>query len=731
MVTPAPEPPAQPTRRKIRKGTRSCWECKRRKYKCTWPRSAVDCDGCRSRGTPCISQEFPDHQRLRDRHRRSSSSSNNNREEDKDSRLERVEALLEELTRKVEVNSGDARARLDVLRKNGDEILDDDNTSLWVSRSSSSTTSSIDTLRPSVPRGVVGSNLGQFGQVTGRITPLTHALITAWPSKDHQEAILNTTLANVGSLHPAMSASCSGCRTPPSPKDMLQLPSPGSSPLAIARKLMLLSTYLQVVSSHPELDSVGQGPNYRDMMNHAFETVNKLVTHNDDLPASIEIVECLITESQYHNYTGDVRRAWITMSRALAMAQILGLDRQSQIPRYDLGTDEEEDQMSSRRESVWFLLVHFGQYLSIMLGISAPLPEYSQTDAGFGLFGGRQFTRSERMVRLHSIAAGRILGRNRIDMHDVVETRNIDNILDMAAACMPARWWLPPGTTSEGPDDESFSQVDRLMTHFAHYNLLLQLHLPCMLRSLTGSQRTCYSTTAVINASRELLTRFTAYRSRYPTVSYCRGLDFFTFVASTALCLLHIQGSHYPDSGNDMANLVAHQRPTHRGLMEEALERIQQMAHVRSTNNIISDMIPAFQRLLSIEDEASRGGKFDVCLLNSSDHLQIGTRDVSNDDSLEINLPFCGTIRIVHSHPNAEEPVHEPFDKIPSPVDHGFGHHALASSIPISTMVGPLDVAFPPISPMDREVVDSFSGVSGSVMDSIDPGFLESLLVMQ
>jgi hypothetical protein len=48
-------------RRKIRKGTQSCWECKRRKIRCTFATPTdVLCDGCRSRGTKCIGQDFPD-----------------------------------------------------------------------------------------------------------------------------------------------------------------------------------------------------------------------------------------------------------------------------------------------------------------------------------------------------------------------------------------------------------------------------------------------------------------------------------------------------------------------------------------------------------------------------------------------------------------------------------------------------------------------------------------------
>ncbi|KAH9217426.1 hypothetical protein DL95DRAFT_105932, partial [Leptodontidium sp. 2 PMI_412] len=48
-------------RKQVRKGTKSCWECKRRKVKCQLSSEDVPaCSGCLARGTPCLSQEFPD-----------------------------------------------------------------------------------------------------------------------------------------------------------------------------------------------------------------------------------------------------------------------------------------------------------------------------------------------------------------------------------------------------------------------------------------------------------------------------------------------------------------------------------------------------------------------------------------------------------------------------------------------------------------------------------------------
>jgi hypothetical protein len=49
-------------RRRLRKGTHSCWECKRRKTKCITNLllGTTTCNGCRRRGTQCVSQEFPE-----------------------------------------------------------------------------------------------------------------------------------------------------------------------------------------------------------------------------------------------------------------------------------------------------------------------------------------------------------------------------------------------------------------------------------------------------------------------------------------------------------------------------------------------------------------------------------------------------------------------------------------------------------------------------------------------
>ncbi|KAI0408660.1 hypothetical protein F4802DRAFT_594072 [Xylaria palmicola] len=624
-------------RRKIRKGTRSCWECKRRKNKCTWSSTGGKCDGCHHRGARCVGQEIPE-ERIAPGGTRAIASSK---------RLRRLEVMVAALSRRL--NSGgtspglndtalspdhcptnDLEACLAVVEDNN--ILEDTRASVVIAS------------QPSLSPLLADYSLTRVGEATDKLmAPLVHALVSAWPSERHHEAILNS---NIGLLHPALSSVCSGFHSPPSPKDMLELPSPGTAPVTIARKLLKLGTYIQVISSQSRRESTGPDSEYRVLSSRVFGTVSKLITHNDGLPASVEIIECLIIESQYHNYTGNVRRAWIVLRRAMAIAQMLGLDRQDTIRAHNSNPDEA--QAASYDDRIWFLLVHFDQYLSLILGISPGMPENSQVTPG--RFEG--CTPSEQVGRFHSMAVGRILQRNRVAIFDVAETKEIDKLLQMAAACMPAQWWLPPDWSDDCPDEGFSGVVARIMVHFAHYNILSQVHLPSMLRSLGKNQPYYYGTPTVINCSREVLIRFTAFRSRYPAVSYCRGLDVFAFVASIALCLLHIHSSCEGQTsgsgeGAGISILLAHQRLANRGLMERALQSIEKMGQVEPDDKLACDIAPIFRKLLDVEEEVCRGVHYGI-------HSPFNARQPSNHDQgannssdiLSVDIPFCGTIEI-------------------------------------------------------------------------------------
>ncbi|KAH8900466.1 hypothetical protein GQ53DRAFT_801090 [Thozetella sp. PMI_491] len=83
----SPELRPDPKRRKVRRGTRSCWECKRRKVRCIFASSSdAVCNACRRRNTTCLDQEHPEEE----------SRAKNQVEPVKD-QMVRVEALLKRL----------------------------------------------------------------------------------------------------------------------------------------------------------------------------------------------------------------------------------------------------------------------------------------------------------------------------------------------------------------------------------------------------------------------------------------------------------------------------------------------------------------------------------------------------------------------------------------------------------------------------------------------------------
>ncbi|KAI9155067.1 Transcription factor eupR [Paramyrothecium foliicola] len=119
------------------------------------------------------------------------------------------------------------------------------------------------------------------------------------------------------------------------------------------------------------------------------------VTSHDDLVNSLDGLEVLMLEASYYISNGDVRVAWLTMRRAIAVAQLLGADAQQSL---------------ERARMLWFGLLSGDRWLSLTLGLSA-----ATADNGF-------------------------LAPLCPDTMDDEETDGIDGILKSLARSMPSRW---------------------------------------------------------------------------------------------------------------------------------------------------------------------------------------------------------------------------------------------------------------------------------------------------
>ncbi|KAI1074521.1 hypothetical protein F5B20DRAFT_432602 [Whalleya microplaca] len=618
----AGETPALPKRRKVRKGTQSCWECKRRKIRCTFaaPTERI-CDGCRSRRTKCISQEFCHEEALASK---------------RIDRLGRMESLVEKL---VKQSSADMP---DTLRRNQPNQAESAE-SLVYSRDDQFYPNS--ELQSSVPIAVPDLALGS--NVTNSLDELSRVLLAVWPSQPDLNLILSV-LVDVSALfHGVVCMPYSRfTRQLSSPQRMLQLPPEGSHPVLIARRLLMLGALLQGIPPCSVEKLTSMDSDYRTVMSRVVHTASRLVTSDDELVSSLDGIECIMIESMYLNNAGNIRRAWVTNRRAMSIAQMMGLHNGTNYPSMALEL-ETRDRIDA--DYMWFRLVHTDRYLSLMLG----LPQGSRENVFASPEALKSCTAMECMERNLGVAAGLILERNSAERTDLAATYMVDKMLQEAAALMPPQWWLmTPGPAATASNDAgAFEESIRLTNQFTHRHLLVQLHLPYVIQPSSTDPSYDYSKMTAANASRAIVAQFVAFRESNLATAYCRGIDFVVFVASTVLCLTHIEARRQqktdPGKGVPVFQSLQHQRLSDRGLLQRTLEIMETMAQ-RNHDVIAQKISSILQPLLAIENNSARGGCYHTSASSELDKQEPGCLREKGEkcSELRIHIPYFGTVKI-------------------------------------------------------------------------------------
>ncbi|KAG8162454.1 hypothetical protein KVR01_008219 [Diaporthe batatas] len=426
---------------------------------------------------------------------------------------------------------------------------------------------------------------------------------------------------------------------------MLQSPSPRSHPVLIARKLLLLATFMQGITADAMQGLEALSISHKSTMSRLAEVSSKSVTSDDELVGSLEGIECIMIEAMYHNNAGNFRRAWVTHRRAMTIAQMLGLDRGAG-PRVLL---DEHDQGRIDPEHMWYRLVISDRYLSLILGLPQGAPEnpFASPQAL------ESCTALERLERMEAVAGGLILQRNVSGLQDIAKTQEIDALLQEITTLMPPQWWLAPRAAAlVGDNSQALHQTIRLMNQFTHYHLLAQLHLPYLLRHSEGGQYE-YSKATAVMASREILTRFVSFRGSVSVAAYCRGIDILAFIASTVMSLAHIRArlpQHVKENDRgDTLPMLAHQRLSDRALLEHTLECISKMAE--GGKDVLACKISSIlERLLDIEDNATKGEPYRTTVSPEPDEAESQHADRASGvgHTLRIHIPYFGTIKIEH-----------------------------------------------------------------------------------
>ncbi|KAK4862511.1 hypothetical protein LT330_002644 [Penicillium expansum] len=578
---------AVPSRRKKpRRGTRSCWECKRRKMKCVFdsPDDAV-CVSCHRRWTKCVSQEFPekmstplDNSQLRDR-------------------LRRVESQLDQF-----LAAGD-----NGQTKNPDRQLDHGiptPTSVYKGPSNHAPPAShrpshtpAEDERPHDHLNLDSSFPANVGGTSGA-NALSQTLYNSLPSQEDTARIHRASARhNSIPFHEILTTPYGildrdGFR---SQSRLLEIPGPNVDPVLIARHMLHLASFLQHLNPdlHEDLRDLSEPPQViRERL--ADKAIN-LVATNDRFVGSIEFLECVMIESLYQGNCGYLRRSWRAVRRAMTIAQSMGFHRSGGRPQYKLLHPETK----AYPHFMWFRIVSYDRQMCLMLG----MPQ-GATDRSMASDTMLDDSASGRLERIHCVIASRILERNESDSAscDYAWTQDVDKELQRSARSMPSRWWLVPNLSGQTKDSQAlFWEMRRLSEQLFHYNLLNQLHLPYMLRE-SVERKFDYSRITCVNSSREILSRFIMLRRWNKVAFSCRTIDFTALMAAMTLVLAHLDGHR----SSKVDNFLAPQYLSDRAMIEQAQENMEELNRL-NPDTLSARSAQLLDRLLAIEAKAAEG----------------------------------------------------------------------------------------------------------------------------
>ncbi|KAM5374721.1 hypothetical protein ACJZ2D_006365 [Fusarium nematophilum] len=650
-----------PKRRRIRKGTTSCWECKRRKIKCHFPSPTSDiCNGCRQRETPCVTQEYEDSAVVPEEISTTEISNNGIKHKGLENRLERVEALLEQL-----LDSGICLPPSATGRRTPEAAL-----ASYLSLSDGTKRCSTASA-PAFTGGLVSGRMTQvFDTVlvgTPGLDTFPSRLLTIYqgdadtyyrgnphhdlPPKSYDyeriSAELHSTLPSqrdadliiaAGNTAPFLQFLCRpygdlfrGRMLPAS--SLSSLPSPKSHPVLLARVLLYLAHGMQ--NLHPaafDLDQLDLGCTPAAAMQRFLNTACRLVTSSDELIESLEGLECLVLEGVFHINSGNLRRAWRVFRRSISLAQLLGLHRGDHA---DLAILDSSTMASP--SFMWHRIVSQDRYLALMLDLP---PGTSDDILGNPDDLGPDDCPMGYLERIHCIIMSRITANKsgKADSEDSVNTWNIDSELQKAARGMPSDWWqLPTAKGRSAGRKDNLEDVLRILFHITHFSLLIYLRLPQMLHS-ADEDLNDPDKSACVSASRELLKRYIRFRCMDSVAFCCTSIDFSAFTACLTLLLAHLRRWHRnPDLGDGHL----HQRLSDRDMVQETVELMMELGQ-ESGDTVLEKTAGIVTSLARIEtDAAKHAGLYgDVGFIS---------RRSASALSVEVMVPTFGAVSITRN----------------------------------------------------------------------------------
>lgn len=658
-------------KRSLRKGTHSCWACKRRKEKCTFEDSDI-CTGCLRRGSRCVSQRFADSD---DAQATANTGVAATTAAATATRLQRIEDMVAQLSSQFQ-NRGQSenQGQLYTPPVTSSSVSSSPVPQTALSQTALPTTTTHNTFSSQITSSEA-SNSSIGLPVLARAQGLSQALQGSLPCPQDVQL-----LRQASARHPVLSTihitkSYSTLRHDGiQPTDGV-LPAPPlitSEPVLMARYMLQIAIFLQEMQSvmYPELDCLVE-PAAVVMERCANAAIN-LVTRQDDLHGSIESLEGVILESIYQCNSGRLRLSWLASQRAMLLAQTMGLhllgDNGSNSHPRDTLHLLDPSSTPPDLPHLWFRIVHYDLQLSRMLGLppgAAGVTKDKNKSRGKSTifpYDATSETPEGHLEHVYRDVMVLALTQRSSDqsLPDIKATQALDQELQRAANGVPSQWWLPPNL-AESPSSplKLFWDTRRLIVQMLHHDLRCQLNVPYMLAGGdVDRQRSEMARIACVHSAREVLSRFILLRDFNQTASSCRFANFLGLMAAITLVLAHLGGSsrrsHAPNQDEisfQVDSLLSHQAPSDRAMMEQALETMRSVGQ-SSGDTLCAQSAQVLHRLLDIHARnslymADDNAYVSVYAQSDSQTATTGPSTSVLEEGERMFVPYFGVMRIV------------------------------------------------------------------------------------
>ncbi|KAH7393635.1 hypothetical protein BKA64DRAFT_92610 [Cadophora sp. MPI-SDFR-AT-0126] len=394
-----------------------------------------------------------------------------------------------------------------------------------------------------------------------------------------------------------------------------------SEPAVAALGLLCFAICLQQLDVQTHESIINQLPNPPGKLFHEyFDRVHRLVINNNAYSSTEPGVELILLAAKTCMNLGLLKNVWILHHQAVTYAQLLGFHRPPRIV-----PDETDLHMVGRHEA-WFSICERDLYTSLQLGLpyaanwQTILPSLHSEPGTLRYF-------QYQMIRL----SARISDRNSMGLESSFsEARNIECDMDSSAAEMPLDFWDAPLALQTGKISEQ-AYMSHLAVQFWYFHAKVLLHQPLMIQSIEDNQL-LYHRDACLAACRDALRIYHLMRSdSMSAFSMVKLIDYQAFVCS-AILLLGVLG--YGSSNSPPSSLLLGAGSDYE-IVELTMAILRKASSV-SNNTMASQAVQGLDALAMLVRYSTNREKGAVCTASSENSIPY----------MRITVPGSGVITI-------------------------------------------------------------------------------------